>query len=322
VDPRLLAVMALLFGGCRAVVAADKLPHTPIAETPSGGAPILPAGLEDEPAPHRPIADHVIILSEDGMRPDALLQAKAPHHAVVMREGASSMRARTIRLASTLPSHAAMLSGFDVGAHGLDWNSWRPERGFIKVPTVFTAVSAAGKESAVFVGKRKLEHITQPGEVHLFSRPGFFCKKVVHEAAAHFAEHRPQVEFVHFSDPDESGHHVGWMTTEQLTSIGHADRCLGTMMAAIRNSGVHTRTLLIISADHGGEGRNHSGATAADRVIPWIAWGAGVRRNYKIRGNISTMDTAATVLWALGYDPPAGLGGRPVIEAFEIPSSR
>jgi arylsulfatase A-like enzyme len=287
-----------------------------------GGAPDLAPPAPDHSAPppptaRRPIADHVIILSEDGMRPDALLKARAPTHQLLMREGSYTMRARTIRQASTLPSHAAMLSGFDVADHGLSWNSWKPERGFIRVPTVFSVAMDAGKTTAAFVGKRKLEHIAQPGSVTLFSRPGYLCPRVVEQAAAYFRDSHPQIEFIHFSDPDEEGHSVGWMSEQQLTAIGHSDRCLATLMAAIRTTADASRTLLIISADHGGNGRNHSGASEEDRLIPWIAWGAGVRQGHRIGARVSTVDTAATTLWALGYEPSPGGSGRPVLEAFE-----
>ena len=196
----MMVVLDTSAGRETAPAAAAPAPTPPPATPP----PSPPAAEHAAPAPsRRPIADHVIILSEDGLRPDALLAARAPVHQSLMREGAYTMRARTIRQASTLPSHAAMLSGFDVADHGLSWNSWRPERGFIRVPTVFSVATNAGKSAAAFVGKRKLEHIAQPGSVTLFSRPGYLCPRVVEQAAAYFRDSHPQIEFVHFSDPDE-----------------------------------------------------------------------------------------------------------------------
>jgi predicted AlkP superfamily pyrophosphatase or phosphodiesterase len=300
--------------GLLLLVACQQVPRAVASQRP------LPAVVEPGPRcltpdKPRPIADHVIILSEDGLRPDALAQAHAPVHEELMREGAYTMHARTIRRASTLPSHAAMLSGFDVEAHGLSWNSWQPSRGFIKVPTVFSVATDAGQEAVAFVGKRKLEHIAQPGSVAIFSNPGYLCRKVVGPAAEHFRQSRPQIEFVHFSDPDSSGHSVGWMSDDQLVAIGHSDDCLGKLVEAIKESDP-TRTLLIISADHGGRGRNHSGAREEDLVIPWIAWGAGVRPGHRITAPVSTVDTAATALWALGYAPSPGGAGHPVAEAF------
>lgn len=264
----------------------------------------------------RPVARHVIILSEDGMRPDALARARAPVHEALMRGGAYSLQAKTIRQASTLPSHAAMLSGFDVGEHGLSWNSWQPARGFIKVPTVFTSAGAAMHGSAAFVGKQKLAHIVAPGSVDVFARPGYLCKKVAERAAAYFLDKHPALTFVHFSDPDEEGHAVGWMSDQQMGAIADADRCLGVLIAAVKASGLADDTLVIISADHGGHGKNHSGSCREDRLIPWIAWGAGVRPGHRIKAPVTTMDTAATVLWALGHVAPPGLVGRPVTEAF------
>jgi arylsulfatase A-like enzyme len=301
------------------LLACQQVPAALAAHSLAPAPPAMCVGPPPTaPAAHRPIADHVIILSEDGLRPDALEQAHAPMHQALMREGAFTMHARTIRTASTLPSHAAMLSGYDVPAHGLSWNSWQPSRGYIKVPTVFSVATAAGHEAVAFVGKRKLEHIAEPGKVTLFSNPGFLCNKVVVPAAAHFRENRPQVEFVHFSDPDEGGHRVGWMSPDQLNAIGHADACLAKLVAAIKATDPE-HTLLIISADHGGRGRNHSGAREEDRLIPWIVWGAGVRPGHRIDAPVSTVDTAATALWALGYEPSPGGAGHPVTEAFKVP---
>jgi hypothetical protein len=263
-----------------------------------------------------PVARHVIIISEDGLRPDALMNVKPPNHSLVMKKGAFSLTARTIRHASTLPSHAAMLSGFDEKEHGLKWNSWRPERGFIQVPTIFDAANGAGLGAASFVGKWKLQHITPPGSVDVFARPGFFCKKVVEQAARYFIEKKPQVEFVHFSDPDERGHAVGWMSGPQLETIRHTDLCLGTLLAAVATAGVEKETLFILSSDHGGHGRNHSGRIEEDRLIPWVVWGAGVRSGHQIKSPVSTVDTAATARWALGHPQSPGAVGRPVKEAF------
>ena len=170
-----------------------------------------------------------------------------------------------------------MLSGFDVKEHGLYWNSWKPERGYIQVPTVFDAAEKSGGGAAAFVGKQKLEHIAHPGSVDVFSRPGYFCKKVVEEAARYFVEKRPQIEFIHFSDPDDLGHSDGWMSNPQLEAVRHTDKCLGTLLDAVAAAGLDRETLFIISADHGGHGHNHDGKIPEDRLIPWIAWGPGVR---------------------------------------------
>jgi hypothetical protein len=298
-----------------APVAQAKAAAAPAPAAPQASAPTASAAK-----PGRSAIKHVVIVSEDGLRPDALTSVPAPVHEELMRRGAYSLKARTIRRASTLPSHAAMLSGFDIKEHGLFWNSWHPERGWIHVPTIFDAAEKSGGTSAAFVGKQKLAHIAHPGSVDMFSRPGYFCKKVVEQAAQYFVEKKPTIEFIHFSDPDDLGHAVGWMSNPQLEAIKHADKCLGTLVDAVHAAGMDGETLFILSADHGGHGRNHDGHIDEDRLIPWIAWGPGVRPGHKIDSPIITVDTAATALWALGLPAPEDMKGKPVLEAFESPA--
>jgi hypothetical protein len=299
---------------------APPPPAAAPAPTPaSAPAPPAPVAAAPKPAPPagRGAIRHVVIISEDGLRPDALMGVRPPVHEAILKRAAYSFEARTIRHASTLPSHAAMLSGFDVKQHGLYWNSWKPERGYIHVPTIFDAAEKSGGGAVAFVGKQKLEHIAHPGSVDVFSRPGYFCKKVVEEATQYFVEKRPQIEFIHFSDPDDKGHADGWMSEPQLDAVRSTDKCLATLLDAVAAAGLDRETLFIISADHGGHGHNHDGKIKEDRLIPWIAWGPGVRAGHRIEAPISTVDTAATALWVLGYPATPGAVGRPVTEAFE-----
>jgi hypothetical protein len=61
-----------------------------------------------------------------------------------------------------------MLSGVGVADHGLWWNSFHAERGFIHVPTIFSEAHEHGLTTAMIVGKPKLQHIAIPGTVDHF----------------------------------------------------------------------------------------------------------------------------------------------------------
>jgi predicted AlkP superfamily pyrophosphatase or phosphodiesterase len=261
-------------------------------------------------------AKHVLIISEDGLRPDALRALHLRWHELLRHRGASANTALTIRMASTLPAHASMLSGVGPDQHGLTWNNWSPKRGYIKTPTIFSAASEAGLSTAFFTGKQKLRHIVPPGTVAMYDRPGYYCKKVAEEAATYLVEQKPALAFVHFADPDELGHSDGWMSGKQMTAIANSDRCLGILYEALETSGLLDDTLIIVSADHGGHNKTHSGAKRIDREIPWIACGPGVREDYKITEEVSTLDTAATALYALGLPIPDNLAGKPRTEIF------
>src|SRR5262249_19724051 len=113
------ALTALVISPALAGTACRKRTPAPAAPQPQ---PVpAPAKVAAEtPAPHtgRGAIRHVVIISEDGLRPDALVSVHAPVHEALMKRGSYSLQARTIRRASTLPSHAAMLSGFDIKEHG------------------------------------------------------------------------------------------------------------------------------------------------------------------------------------------------------------
>jgi arylsulfatase A-like enzyme len=291
--------------------AAVTTPVAQVASTPAADAvaQALPKGGAR--------ARHVLIISEDGLRGAALTELHLPWHESLYQHGAYSFKARTIRTASTLPSHAAMLSGYDVKDHGLDWNNWKPSRGYIKVPTIFEEAEQHGMKTAMFVGKFKLRHIARPGTVAVFERPGYYCKKVAEEAADYLMKEQPALAFVHFTNPDEAGHSKGWTSDEYRRAVGEDDKCLGVVLSALERAGIADDTLVILSADHGGHARGHTGALGVDREIPWIARGPGVREHYRIRGSVSTLDTAPTVLDALGLPLPSAATGKPVTEIYE-----
>jgi hypothetical protein len=67
----------------------------------------------------QPSAARVLILSIDGLRPDAIYNSqtdkvKAPFLYALSQAGAASWTAQTVKPSTTLPGHAAMLSGYDV----------------------------------------------------------------------------------------------------------------------------------------------------------------------------------------------------------------
>jgi arylsulfatase A-like enzyme len=112
------------------------------------------------------------------------------------------------------------------------------------------------------------------------------------------------------------------MSTAQKHAIAHSDECLGIIYEALEKSGLIDNTLIIVSADHGGHNRVHSGAMKIDREIPWIACGPGVREDYVINDAVSTLDTAATALYALGLPIPGNIEGRPRTDIFsEVPET-
>jgi phosphopentomutase len=208
-----------------------------------------------------------------------------------------------------------MVSGVDITEHGLNFNSFKPERGTIQRPTIFSVAHAAGLPTQMFVGKTKLKHLLAHKSDAEFNMGGMRCDKLLDRALPQLREARRGIVFLHFADPDSAGHRVGWMTDDYLEATQRADTCLDRVIDTIAAGGHADRTLLLVTADHGGHNRSHGTRLDVDQRIPWFAWGAGVRRGRFARP-VNTIDTAATVLSALGLALPPGMRGQPVIEAF------
>jgi arylsulfatase A-like enzyme len=118
-------------------------------------------------------------------------------------------------------------------------------------------------------------------------------------------------------DLDGLGHRHGWMSPAYLDGVRVVDAAIAKLLAALDEAGIRGDTVVIVTSDHGGHGKRHSEGTRNDRTIPWIACGPGIARGVTINREISTLDTAPTVLKALGLSLPAKCDGTPVHEAFE-----
>ncbi len=266
-----------------------------------------------KPTP-KPAADLVVVVSIDGLRPDVITPSMKALHRLYL-QGTSAKVARTIDQSATLPSHASMVSGVDPSQHGLNFNSYKPEHANIARPTVFSVAHAAGLPTFMFVGKAKLRHLLGKASDAELKVAGIHCKRLVKEATPQLQKQKRGLLFMHFADPDSAGHRYGWMSDEYLDAARHADDCVESVMETIEQGGLLSRTLLIVTSDHGGHGRSHGTRMEVDQRIPWYAWGAGARRGRAERP-IHTTDTAATVIAALGLKAPETVQGHPVAEAL------
>jgi predicted AlkP superfamily pyrophosphatase or phosphodiesterase len=269
------------------------------------------------------VTDHVLIISIDGLRPDAIERFNAATLQRLMREGSYSHDAQTILPSTTLPSHTSMLTGVDVDVHGVTWNS--DETSHIEplgVPTVFSLAHAAGFHTAAFFGKGKLQHLHVPHTLDyvrsLDIRVSWYgsARRTVSDVDWYLGKASPNLVFIHLVEPDYAGHLYGWMGRSYARAVTDADRAVGLLIErADARFGARQYTL-IVTADHGGHGRTHGTADPADTTIPWIVWGEGVRTGTTL-APVRTTDTAATALWLLGVAVPAEWSGRAVAEAFD-----
>jgi arylsulfatase A-like enzyme len=192
-------------------------------------------------------------------------------------------------------------------------NSWEPSQGYVQIPTVFSTVTEAGRRSALFVTKTKLLYLARPGTVaraEYLAYPRYDQQAAVRQAMQYLAAGQPHLLFIHVADLDDVGHSDGWMSGRYLEAVRKVPSTTGLALEALTRMSALDRSLLIVTADHGGHGRTHGSARPEDVTIPWLAFGAVVPGT--IAGPVVTYDTAATAVSALGLAVPRSWHGRPV----------
>lgn len=281
------------------------------------------AQANTRPQPADAVTRHVVLISIDGLRADAIQAAGAANLQRMMHEGAYSLKARTIMPSRTLPSHTSMLTGVPPEVHGITFNDERVQlEGHVGVPTVFDVADKDGLFTAAFFGKSKFRHLIHAGAPDDVEAPRgselVLAPRMTQQVVEYLRFRRPDFLFVHLPDPDIAGHSVGWMSLPYRWAVRRADAAVEQIRrAAVRAFG--DDVVVIVTADHGGHGKDHGTDAPEDVTIPWIAWGAPVRTG-EIQAQIRTFDSAATVLWLLGVDVPPDWAGRPVTSAFDAPA--
>lgn len=272
--------------------------------------------------PAASVSRHVVVVSIDGLRPDAIQAYQAPTLQRLIREGSYTLSASTIYPSKTLPSHTSMLTGQPPERHGVLWNNViTADADSIDLPNIFSVARARGYSTAAFFSKPKFQPLQRAGTLDYSQAPGglfgsWSSKRTVTDVAEYLAGSAPNLLFVHLADPDAAGHGHGWMTPEYGRAVLDADAALGRLMDLAAQAFGAGNYSLIVTADHGGHGTDHGSKDPRDVTIPWIAWGKGVAPG-KLETEIQTMDTASTALWLLGLTPPTGWAGESVTGAFK-----
>ncbi|MFM7261847.1 MAG: alkaline phosphatase family protein [bacterium] len=241
-------------------------------------------------APERPFR-HVLIVSVDGLRPDAIeppLLAELPSFAR-LRRGAHTLNARTdADITVTLPNHVGMLTGhaFD-GPDGHGWKinddpPGRAQGGTLHankgsyVASAFDVAHDAGLSTAIIAGKTKFWLFEQsygpasgaadpvPPDFGKAKIDLFVCTDETAEIARSTADRlraaaRRRVgtlDLVHFAAPDAAGHAYDWIVapdSRYFAALQEVDAALGEILAAVDSTpGLADRTAIVLTADHGG----------------------------------------------------------------------
>jgi len=250
-------------------------------------------------------SENVVLISLDGLRPDALEKAKTPNINKFKLESAFSLTAQAVAPTWTLPNHTTMVTGVQPLWHGVLWNSYIPSFGTVTVPTIFELLKSKNMSTALIAGKEKFKHLLKPNTIDDFVLNKGKQKVLMDEALDLYKNKLPNFLFLHMRHPDSVGHSIGWMSPEQIKAIEECDVQIGRFLELLEKLKMTDKTTIILTSDHGGSGKQHTFPNLVNSTIPWMAKGPAVKRNFALlQNNISTVSNAPTVAYLLGIKVP------------------
>jgi arylsulfatase A-like enzyme len=295
------ASFVILTAGLTLAACGGRVPTSPSGPAPVTPAPVIPVITTGK----------VVIISIDGLRPDAIQIAGSPSIMALAARGSFTWSAQTIYPSNTLPAHISMLTGYAPDEHGITWDDYLPMRGTILVPTLFSAARAKGLRTAMVVGKEKFTTFRDTGACDTWVLAAPDDDDVANRVSTALSA-RPDLLFVHLPDVDLVGHAKRWMSPEYLTAVRRADAAVGRIVASLPPD-----TTIILTADHGGRPEGHGSDSPEDTTIPWIVAGPSTARGRALPSYaVRTTDTAATAAFVLGVSLQPDAVGRPVYDAF------
>lgn len=274
---------------------------------------------------------HVILIGFDGWGSYSMEKAGMPNVKRLMRDGAWTLKKRSVLPSSSAANWASMFMGASPEIHGYtQWNSQKPEIPSMALGenNIFPTISQllhtkrSDAEIALFyqwsgvkyvADTLSIRHIVQlpkPGKDIKFAN----ISKII---GSYIVENKPTLCTIVYDYPDHYGHASGFESVEYYQSLADVDSSLGDIIQSVKDAGIYEKTIFVISSDHGGLNKGHGGKSLSEMETPLVVSGLNVKKGYEIRESVMQYDIAATIAYIFGLDIPQVWIGRPVLSIFE-----
>lgn len=260
--------------------------------------------------------EHVLLIGIDGFGGNYFKEEYAPNLVQLKKEGSWTLKMKNIKPAVSAPNWFSMFSGIDE-EHGITkWN------GDVSVyhwaSTIFKLAKEQRPEKnvGVFYNWGHLANLIEK-DVPDISYYNLSSKALTFEAAKFIREKKPGLTFVYYGNVDTAGHALGWGGKSYYKALKKVDDRIGYLFKKIKDSGLWDKTLIIVSADHGGEKKGHGADNPLNREIPFIIKGPYIKKDHEIKEEVSITDILPTMTYAMEIGAHRFVKGKAIKEVFE-----
>ncbi len=258
------------------------------------------------------MANKVILILVDGMRPDAVLTCGNEKIKERIKECAYTLHARTVMPSVTLPCHMSLFHSVDPERHGILTNTYVPQ--VRPIEGLVERLDLAGKKNAMFYTWEELRDLSRVDHLHRSvvyneHRDTDADRKITTAAIQYIREENPDFLFLYLGDTDErGGHDTGWMSETYMKVVSNAL----DQVERVYNE-IPAEYDVIVTADHGGHDRSHGTERPEDMTIPIICRGPHFKAGRDL-GERSIKDIAPTIVALLGAAPAREWEGHSFLE--------
>ena len=261
---------------------------------------------------------HVVILGVDGAG-SFFSKTDTPNMDAIFADGAITYKGITESPSISAECWTSLMHGVNASVHGITANAQSSYPIDSDYPSFFRVVRE-NDPNAVLGSYTTWNTIN-----NLIVEDGIGVTKVgwsgtdadlTDRICAYVESASPDVLFVQFDNVDAVGHTLGFGSDEHLEKITETDILIGRIYDSYVKAGIIEDTLFIVTTDHGGTKvasgsylGNHGGETPEEKEITFAAKGKTVVKGGTVEG-FEIRDTAAIVLYALGYEQPASWTAR------------
>jgi predicted AlkP superfamily pyrophosphatase or phosphodiesterase len=188
-----------------------------------------------------------------------------------MKEGASTLHRRGVFPTSSSPNWASMIMGAGPEQHGVTSNDWETNKFEVSpttvgpggiFPTIFGVLRQQRPEAiiACFHDWQGFGRLLERDAPNVIEHVKDAIETTSH-ACKYIKEKQPHFTFIHFDGVDHAGHGFGWTSPQYYQAVALADSLIAAILDAIKEAGMDEKTIVLVTADHGGKGTKHGGFT-------------------------------------------------------------
>ena len=234
----------------------------------------------------------IVLVVIDGLRSYSLEILDLPFVKELKKNSTFCLQANSVSPTLTLPCFTSMFHGVEPDRHRIMTNEWAPQ--IRPITGLVEQLDDFGKRCVFFTTSEEIRDVCRCNHLEQY-----FCfnarkqenadGKAIGSAIAYIKESAPDFILIHLKGTDLSGHKYGYMSEKYLEIVQKDVSLLEEIYKTVKDE-YH----LIVTADHGGEGRNHGTDIPQNLLVPMFFCGSSFMKNKEL-DSCSIIDVAKTV---------------------------